>query len=1061
MSKIRNYLVLLACVVFLTPLMADIQVGSERFNPCRSVEVEDPKVMALSNNERAESGSNPHRDDLGDIIDEINVGEGTWGGITWDGVLMWGVDYDGSRMVGVNPQGEIVEEVELPCEELEVDGFWSLCWDGEVFWAGCEEFVELFRFDRDGNLLGRIEVPGDGEGGVSSITFDGENLWYWIPENESLLRQVTREGELVREVDCSEIGLHEQGSDYWALAWIPEHGDFNMWALVGEEGFLCQLNLEGNQAEVMAEVDIEHGEVYGLSHDGTDLWYPTCEEWWYVIDDGIEEDAEPVIVIDPNAIEDNLNTGDVAEHVVNVSNDGDAVLRFSIEDEIIAEPERDRRVREVRKLRNDDQAGPCRDNLGDIIDELFVGEGFITGLGWDGELMWGVDYEGGRLVGGNFDREGQEIELTFEDLDVEGFTGLCWDGATFWLGCVEQEELYNFDTDGNWLGSFELPAGEGEGAFSLTWDGVHLWYLRGDIRAGSDPIMRQVSVEGELIRSVDIQHIVENSNSDYWCMVWVPEHADGQMWLLGGEQWTIHQLNVEGEQAEIVQEADINHGDAMFYGVGHDGSNLWYCDEEGSWWVMDDGIEEINWLSYEPDEGELEPGAEMDVTVTLNAADLEDGDYEAELNFLSNDPDNEEIIVSVTMNVGIQPRELEIAFEQGWNMISINVTPDEELWEREEGPDIVRMLEQLRIDEENHHIELFKNGTGLFYVPAFDFNNIPFWNLTEGYQAKVDEDVEAVWSGAPIPADADIPLTPGWNMIAYFPTYQLDASAPDFYVLSPIIDNVILAKDSRGDFMAPPFNFSNMLPWCETHGYQVKIEVEEPIVLNYPPEQEEGAAMAVAEPIEGVAGHWTAPLSTGENMIVLVVSVSGVKLTDSDQIAAFSSDGLLVGVGTVDKDSRCGIAIWGDDRSTDVVDGLVQGEAFELRLWNADRATEETLEVTTIAGGFGPVYETDGFVAFDAAVKPAIPDEFYLSQNYPNPFNSLTRLAYGLPEAADVTIRVYDVTGRLVAELIDSEVTAGNYITIWDAKSSAAGIYLVRMEVSTGFSSIRKVILVK
>ena len=163
----------------------------------------------------------PHRDDLGDIIDEINVGEGAWGGITWDGQLMWGVDYDGFRMIGVNPQGQIVEEAELPCEELEVEGFWSLCWDGEVFWAGCEEFVELFRFDRNGNFLGRIEVPGEGEGGISSITFDGENLWYWVPENESLLRQVTREGDLIREVDCSQIGLHEQGSDYWALAWVP------------------------------------------------------------------------------------------------------------------------------------------------------------------------------------------------------------------------------------------------------------------------------------------------------------------------------------------------------------------------------------------------------------------------------------------------------------------------------------------------------------------------------------------------------------------------------------------------------------------------------------------------------------------------------------------------------------------------------------------------------------------------------------------------------------------------------------------------------------------------
>ncbi|MBT7617441.1 MAG: hypothetical protein HN590_09185, partial [Calditrichaeota bacterium] len=80
----------------------------------------------------------------------------------------------------------------------------------------------------------------------------------------------------------------------------------------------------------------------------------------------------------------------------------------------------------------------------------------------------------------------------------------------------------------------------------------------------------------------------------------------------------------------------------------------------------------------------------------------------------------------------------------------------------------------------------------------------------------------------------DIPLEAGWNLIAYLPTYELDASAPNFPVLAPIIDNVLIAKDVHGRFMFPELNFSNMPPWRETQGYQV--DVNEDVVLNYPDE---------------------------------------------------------------------------------------------------------------------------------------------------------------------------------------------------------------------------------
>lgn len=129
---------------------------------------------------------------------------------------------------------------------------------------------------------------------------------------------------------------------------------------------------------------------------------------------------------------------------------------------------------------------------------------------------------------------------------------------------------------------------------------------------------------------------------------------------------------------------------------------------------------------------------------------------------------------------------------------------------------------------------MLKDEQGHFYSPAFGFNNIPYWNLTEGYLIKITEAVETTWEGEPIPFDAEIPLAEGWNFIAYYPDYELSAAAPDFPVLAPIINRVLIAKDEDGNFLNPAFRFSNMPPWRPGKGYQVKVSAN--VILRYPAE---------------------------------------------------------------------------------------------------------------------------------------------------------------------------------------------------------------------------------
>ena len=83
------------------------------------------------------------------------------------------------------------------------------------------------------------------------------------------------------------------------------------------------------------------------------------------------------------------------------------------------------------------------------------------------------------------------------------------------------------------------------------------------------------------------------------------------------------------------------------------------------------------------------------------------------------------------------------------------------------------------------------------------------------------------------------------------------------------------------------------------------------------------------------------------------------------------------------------------------------------------------------------------------------PASFDLSQNYPNPFNPSTRIDYSLPSACHATLKVYDLLGREVQSLVNSEMEPGYYHVDVDAQNLSTGMYFYRLTAGT-FSVTRK-----
>ena len=98
--------------------------------------------------------------------------------------------------------------------------------------------------------------------------------------------------------------------------------------------------------------------------------------------------------------------------------------------------------------------------------------------------------------------------------------------------------------------------------------------------------------------------------------------------------------------------------------------------------------------------------------------------------------------------------------------------------------------------------------------------------------------------------------------------------------------------------------------------------------------------------------------------------------------------------------------------------------------------------------------------SFDATVPVSAPAEFALIGAYPNPFNPSTTISFALPTATRVTLNVYDISGRQVADLAGGWKEAGVYEVTFDAASLTSGLYFCRLRAGS-FEDVKKILLMK
>ena len=104
-------------------------------------------------------------------------------------------------------------------------------------------------------------------------------------------------------------------------------------------------------------------------------------------------------------------------------------------------------------------------------------------------------------------------------------------------------------------------------------------------------------------------------------------------------------------------------------------------------------------------------------------------------------------------------------------------------------------------------------------------------------------------------------------------------------------------------------------------------------------------------------------------------------------------------------------------------------------------------------------------VALELTDSFIIPNQYKLYQNYPNPFNPTTVIQYDIPNLSQVSLTIYDLSGRQINQLVNDTQSPGLKTIVWDGKDvmgnrMGAGVYIYQLKSDNHIES-KKMIFIK
>ncbi|HOD54205.1 MAG TPA: T9SS type A sorting domain-containing protein, partial [Candidatus Cloacimonadota bacterium] len=416
-----------------------------------------------------------------------------------------------------------------------------------------------------------------------------------------------------------------------------------------------------------------------------------------------------------------------------------------------------------------------------------------------------------------------------------------------------------------------------------------------------------------------------------------------------------------------------------------------------------------------------------------------------------------------------------IPLAEGWNIVSFNVVSNQ--------PNVASVFSPLVNDNQLVKVQN-ESGLAFEYLSTLNqwINQINEVQSTEGYYVKVNNNTNLSSTGYHTPTPLTIPLSEGWNLIAY-PYLNQQQAMP---LLETLISNNSLVKIMNESGQAiehlPIIGWVNELQHFNAgKGYAIKVAQNTNLV--YPAESTTANIMVSQlkdNPIQRKqANHkeiaaknphfqkaWSGNGYKHFNLYVLADDYLNAQLSAGDEIAVYDED-VCVGTHAVSETDSYFSIICSMKDNDETVNGYTPGNQYSLRIFK-NQTEYDTIEYVKISGD--DFYSAGGTTLLRvsnmlSADDLSLPKVTAIQSIYPNPFNPETTVQYSLHKADRVEIEIYNIKGQKVKTLINEQQNAGHYQVSWQGKDSngksvASGMYFCRLK-TTSKTLTRKMMLIK
>ena len=377
------------------------------------------------------------------------------------------------------------------------------------------------------------------------------------------------------------------------------------------------------------------------------------------------------------------------------------------------------------------------------------------------------------------------------------------------------------------------------------------------------------------------------------------------------------------------------------------------------------------------------------------------------------------------------PSEQTLNLVSGWSMFSTYMMTD-------------NMAMDVVLEPIVDQVIIAKNYLGAAYLPEWGFNGIGDVLIGQGYQIKTSEAVDLTISGTYMsPEENPIDLVAGWNMIGYL---RLEPALADL-ALADLVDagNLIIAKDYLGAAFLPEWGFNGIGDLKPGNGYQIKTNTAG--TLSYL-SNDESYRLAALPVTSTNTDHNPNPLNTGSNMTITIDKDAwNVMPQVGDEISVYNSKGELVGA-TVYTNPVTVISVWGDDETTEKVDGMNSNESMTFKLWSKRyNLTQELIVKEWIEGS--NAYQTNALYhigSIDCIESTSAINQFGL---YPIPAKQELNVDIHASLNETITVDVYNLIGELVSTN-NHDLNKGMNTIQLNIESLNEGAYLCKVNSSQG-----------